>query len=186
MRSKSLIILLLSVLMLLSACTVWEKPQSAPTDPTSENSDISTAESAAISTTENTTVSTQPVEAPVKKTMLKIEIGDSVLLAELADTAAAETLKEKLTESSVTIAVSNYGDWEKVGELPWSLPAADVYTTAQLGDIMLYRGNSIVLFYGSNSWDYTKLGTIADADVDALSRILGGGDTELTLSLVNE
>ncbi len=115
--------------------------------------------------------------------MMKLEIGNAVLYAEFADTDAARALREKLTEGCVTIAVSNYGGWEKVGDLPWSLPADDVHLTAQPGDIMLYTGRSIVLFYGSNSWAYTRLGRVVDCDASALQEVLGGNENSLTLSL---
>ncbi len=122
-------------------------------------------------------------EASMKQTMLKIEMGENVLLAELADTDAARMLAEKLAEGSVTIAVSNFGGWEKVGSLPWELPAADQQLTAQPGDIMLYTGDSIVLFYGENSWAYTRLGQIISHDAEALRPVLSGSESELTLSL---
>lgn len=115
--------------------------------------------------------------------MLKIEIGNAVLYAQFADTKAAEELKNNLENGSITISVSNYGGWEKVGDLPWSLPRADVQTTAVPGDIMLYNGSSIVLFYGNNSWAYTKLGTIIDADEEIFRAALSGDETELVLSL---
>ncbi len=115
--------------------------------------------------------------------MLKIEIGSAVLYAQFADTKAAEELKNSLGNGSVTIRVSNYGGWEKVGDLPWSLPRDDVQTTAVPGDIMLYNGSSIVLFYGDNSWAYTRLGTIMDADEETLRAALSGDETEVVLSL---
>lgn len=115
--------------------------------------------------------------------MMKIEIGNAALYAELAETDAACALREKLEQGSVTIQVSNFGGWEKVGDLPWRLPASDVQTTAQSGDIMLYTGDAIVLFYGNNSWAYTRLGTIVNASAEELREVLGGQETELTLSL---
>lgn len=115
--------------------------------------------------------------------MLKIEIGNTILSAQFADTRAAEELKNDLKNGSITISVSNYGGWEKVGSLPWSLPRDDVQTTAVPGDIMLYNGSSIVLFYGNNSWAYTRLGTIVDADEETLRAALSGDETELILSL---
>ena len=118
--------------------------------------------------------------------MLKIEIGQAVLLAELADTDAARALAEKLTDGGVTISVSNFGGWEKVGDLPWDLPAVDEQLTAQPGDIMLYTGNCLVLFYGNNSWAYTRLGRIVSHDAEALRQVLGGGESQLTLSLTVE
>lgn len=175
-RNVGIVILLLAV-MLLTACTAPVEPQDAP---------LPTATDPAAPETPLTKPEKEGDEEPMKTTMMKIEIGDSVLMAEFADTVAAKTLKEKLEEGGVTIAAFNYGGWEKVGGLPWNLPASDVQTNAVLGDIMLYQGNSIVLFYGSNRWAYTRLGTIVDTDTNSLAQILGGGDSELTLSLTKE
>ncbi len=115
--------------------------------------------------------------------MMKLEIGDAVMYAEFADTDAARELQAKLAEGSVTIDVSNYGGWEKVGDLPWNLPTDDEHITAQPGDIMLYVGHSIVLFYGNNSWAYTRLGQIIEHDANELREVLGGNESRLTLSL---
>ncbi len=182
-NKRSVIVLLLTILLLLAACTAQERKTlqlqstTLPAQPTSAGSEA-----------ENPTIMTQSEaesgEESMENSMLKIEIGNAVLTAEFADTPAAQALKGKLKEDSVTVDVSNYGGWEKVGDLPWSLPASDVQTGAVPGDIMLYCGNSIVLFYGSNRWAYTRLGTIVDSDADSLARILGGNDSKLTLSLI--
>ena len=70
---------------------------------------------------------------------------------------------------------------EKVGPLGRSLPASDSQTTTQAGDIVLYQSNQIVLFYGSNSWNYTRLGSIDD--LTGWEDALGSGDVTVTLSL---
>lgn len=125
----------------------------------------------------------EPDEKKETAVMMKLEIGNAVLFAEFADTDAAHALREKLMQGSVTIDVSNYGGWEKVGDLPWPLPASDEQMTAQPGDIMLYVGHSIVLFYGNNSWAYTRLGHIVNCDVNELREVLCGNERPLTLSL---
>ena len=118
--------------------------------------------------------------------VMTIQIGDTALRAVLEENAAADGLQELLKDGPVTIAVENYGGFEKVGPLPESLPQEDTQMTAQPGDIVLYQGNSIVFLYGSNSWSYTKLGKIRDVDSGELGEILGGPETELTLSLTEE
>lgn len=122
-------------------------------------------------------------ESIVAKHFLKIEIGGHVLYAEFADSDAARELQTRLETESITIEVSNYGGWEKVGDLPWSLPSEDEQLTAVEGDIMLYVGHSIVFFYGNNSWAYTRLGTILNEDGISLKEILGGNETEMILSV---
>ena len=127
---------------------------------------------------------TDPVEEK-EEAMLKIQIGDTVLTASFADNPSAEALQDLLAEGPVTITVQNYGGFEKVGTLPQSLPRNDEQMTAQPGDIMLYQGNSIVLFHGTNTWSYTRLGTIEETGDVEFSEVLGGADTSMTLSLTS-
>lgn len=115
--------------------------------------------------------------------MLKIQIGPVVLRAALAQTAAAQTLGELLAAGPVRIPVENYGGFEKVGQLPQRLPQADHWLTARPGDILLFQGDSIVLSYGSNAWDYTRLGRIEEPAGARLAEILSGPEREITLSL---
>ena len=77
--------------------------------------------------------------------------------------------------------MSDYAGFEKVGALGTSLPTNNSQTTTQAGDIVLYQGNQIVLFYGSNSWSYTRLGKIDD--LTGWSEVLGSGDVSVTFSL---
>ena len=81
----------------------------------------------------------------------------------------------------VTIEMEDYGSFEKVGALGQSLPTENVQTTTQAGDIVLYQGNQIVLFYGSNSWSYTRLGKIDD--LTGWEQALGDADVTVTFSL---
>ena len=90
-----------------------------------------------------------------------VTVNGAVFQADFADTTGAQALKELLAQGSLTIEMDDYAGFEKVGALGRSLPASDVQTTAQLGDIVLYQGSQIVLFYGINSWSYTRLGKIA-------------------------
>lgn len=117
--------------------------------------------------------------------MLTIKIGTHTLHAVLESNPSAQALKDLLGGGPILIDVQNYGGFEKVGTLPQSLPRDDAQMTASPGDIMLYQGNSIVFFYGSNSWAYTKLGTISDYDQKELREILSGNDTVIELSVGN-
>ena len=79
----------------------------------------------------------------------------------------------------------DYGGFEKVGSLGFSMPRSDERITTSSGDVMLYQGDNIVIFYGSNSWAYTPLGRIEGLDDAALESFLqaGGGEVKITLSL---
>lgn len=112
---------------------------------------------------------------------MKIEVNGSLFTATLADNAAADALVDWVEEGPVTLELSDYAGFEKVGPLGRSLPASDSQTTTHAGDIVLYQGDQIVLFYGSNSWSYTRLGRIDD--LTGWEDALGGGDVTITLSL---
>ena len=104
---------------------------------------------------------------------------------ELARSDAARELKDRLSDGDVVFTADDYGGFEKVGSLGFSLPRSDERITTSSGDVMLYQGDNIVIFYGSNSWAYTPLGRIAGLDDAALESFLqaGGGEVKITLSL---
>ncbi|MCM1257082.1 MAG: cyclophilin-like fold protein [Roseburia sp.] len=122
-------------------------------------------------------------DGTVETDQFYIKVGESTLTAVLEDNESAETLKEFLADGPVTISASNYGGFEKVCSLGTRLPRNDSQTTTHAGDICLYNGNQIVIFYGSNSWAYTRLGRVSDADAAELEEVLSGEETEITLSL---
>ena len=101
----------------------------------------------------------------------------------LADNEAASALAELLEDGPITVGMHAYGGFEKVGPLPRALPASDAQLTTEPGDVMLYQGNQMTVFYGPNTWDYTPLGKIEGATADSLLEALGEGDVEVTLSL---
>ena len=110
-----------------------------------------------------------------------VEVGGKHFTATLEDNKAAETLAEMMQEDPVTIQMSDHGGFEKVGDLGTDLPTSNRQTTTQAGDIVLYQGNQIVIFYGSNSWSYTRLGRIDD--LTGWEETLGSGDVTVTFSL---
>lgn len=114
-----------------------------------------------------------------------ITAGDTRLTATLEDNSATAALKERLKTAPVTIDMSDYGGFEKVGDFGFNLPASDEQVTTQACDFVLYRGNRLVIFYGSNTWSYTRLGKITGVTPDELKTILGNGNVTVTLSAVN-
>ena len=97
-------------------------------------------------------------------------------------------MKARLAQGPVDIRMEDYGDMEKVGSFGFSLPRNDASTTTSPGDMVLYQGNSLVIFYGSNSWSYTRLGRLDDASTrERVLELLGGvGTVTVTLSLGTE
>ncbi len=112
-----------------------------------------------------------------------MKLGESTLTVILENNESAEALKELLADGPLTISCSNYGGFEKVCSLGTELPRNDRQITTKSGDICLYNGNQIVIFYGSNSWAYTRLGKISDMDESELEQILSGEETEITISI---
>ena len=112
---------------------------------------------------------------------MNVQVGGSTFTATLEDNAAAEALAERMEQSPVTIQMSDYAGFEKVGALETGLPAEDSRITTQAGDIVLYQGDQIVVFYGSNTWSYTLLGRIDD--LTGWGDALGAGDVTVTFSL---
>ena len=112
---------------------------------------------------------------------MNVQVGDVVFSATLEENEAVSALVEMMRESPVVIQMSDYSGFEKVGSLGISLPASNSQTTTQAGDIVLYNGNQIVIFYGSNSWSYTRLGHIDD--LTGWEDALGSGDVTVAFSL---
>lgn len=112
---------------------------------------------------------------------MKVEVGGAAFTATLEKNEAVNALVEMMEKEPVVIEMSDYAGFEKVGGLGKSLPASNSQTTTQAGDIVLYSGNQIVIFYGSNSWSYTRLGKIDD--LAGWEEALGSGDVTVTFSV---
>ena len=89
----------------------------------------------------------------------------------------------KLAAGGLTISMSMYGDFEQVGLIGENLPSDDEETVTDAGDIVLYAGNKLVVFYGSNSWEYTRLGRITDRTPEQMRELLGSGDVVITFTM---
>lgn len=113
---------------------------------------------------------------------ITLTVGNNSMTATLVDNEATQSLLDILAKGPVTINMDDYGGFEKVGALPQSLPTSNTQITTQPGDIMLYQGHNMVIFYGTNSWSYTRLGKIDGATADNVRQFLGSGSIILTLS----
>ena len=112
---------------------------------------------------------------------IKLKVNGHEYKVKLASNKATKALLKKLKKGAIKIHAHDYGDFEKVGDLGFSLPASDKYITTSVGDVVLYNGDEISLFYDSNSWEYTKLGKVQN--VNGLKKVLGSGDVTLIFSL---
>lgn len=126
-----------------------------------------------------------PTEDEKEITAMYIYINGNRLEVTLAANAAVDELVKRLKQGDITYTASDYGNFEKVGSLGFGLPASNTQITTQPGDVILYSGNQIVLFYGSNSWSYTRLGKINGYSAAQLRTLLGAGNgsSQVTISL---
>lgn len=128
------------------------------------------------------TISPEPKEVTTVDThTFYLTVEGVTFPATFADNQGAEALADLLTDGPLTLSLEDYGGFEKVGSLGQSLPTSNTHITTQSGDIVLYQGNQIVLFYGSNTWSYTPLGQVTD--LTGWQEALGHGDVTVTFSL---
>ena len=114
---------------------------------------------------------------------LQMTIGNTPVSVDWEDNEAVDALKDLCRNQPLTIQMSMYGGFEQVGPIGTSLPQNDMRTTTSAGDIVLYSGDQMVVFYGSNSWAYTRLGHITDRSAEDMTDLLSNGDTVITIIL---
>lgn len=162
MKKITFTLLLCAVLFTMTACEASQSRQNPDRQETSETDNR-------LSDEENTEM------------RMKVQAGDRTFTAILENNAAADALAEMMKKKPVVIRMSDHSGFEKVGALGKSLPADNSQITTEPGDIVLYQGNQIVIFYGSNSWNYTRLGRIDD--LTGWEEALGSGDVTVTFSM---
>ncbi|MDE6660643.1 MAG: hypothetical protein K2J93_02320 [Anaeroplasmataceae bacterium] len=118
-------------------------------------------------------------------TNMYLTIHENKVEITLSKNSSVDALIEILKQRDITFKVDDYGGFEKVGSLGFSLPTNNSEITTEPGDVILYSGNQIVLFYGSNAWSYTRLGKIEGLSTNELRTLLcaGKGSVQVTLSL---
>lgn len=109
---------------------------------------------------------------------MRMKINDIDVAVQWENNASVNALKELLP---LSVNMHMYGGFEQVGSLGHNLPRNDKRMTTSAGDIVLYSGNQIVIFYGSNTWEYTKLGKITGMNESELRDLLGKSEVILTL-----
>lgn len=160
---------LLLAILGLSACGAGESPTGSTPPPS--QSVVSQPESS----------QPQDNSSSQEEPMLKITVGDQELLATFAENSSAEEFRELLSQGPVTISMEDYGGFEKVGPLGTTLTRNDTRITTQPGDVILYQGNQITIYYGTNTWNFTRLAKINDST--DLQAKLGTGTVQVTFSL---
>lgn len=110
-----------------------------------------------------------------------MKIDDTSIDVEWENNDTVKELKEELKKGSLTIQLSKYSDFEQIGELGKTYSSSDKRLTTEVGNIMLYSGNKIVVFYGENTWKYTRIGKIKNLSKEEIKRLLSNSDVVLKL-----
>lgn len=113
---------------------------------------------------------------------MKMRINDSEVKVSWENNASVKALAKMAEDGPVTIEMSPYGGFEQVGSIGQTLPSNDTNIKTKAGDIMLYTGDQMVIFHGSNSWAYTRLGKITDKSAAELKELLGGDGVTVTVT----
>ena len=114
---------------------------------------------------------------------IKIKVNNEILEVKLEQNSSSMALIEKLKQGDIIIEADDYGNFEKVGDLGFNLPTNDIRYTTKPGDLILYQGNKITIYYNTNTWSFTKLGEVIGKSQNELINILGDGPVTLVLSI---
>ncbi len=132
--------------------------------------------------TQNTqTTTTMPQNTEAQK--MYITIDGKTESVTLAENSASEALVAKLQQTPVTVTLNSSGGFEIWGALGFSLPTSNEQINAQPGDVILYNGSNICIFYGTNSWSYTRLGKIDNLTASELKAFLKAGESDISITL---
>ena len=122
-------------------------------------------------------------ELKQKESEIVMTINGTPVTVEWEDNETVSTLREAVRDNPLTIQMSMYGGFEQVGSLGMNLPRNDTRITTEPGDVILYSGNQLVVFYGSNTWAYTRLGHITDKTQAELRELLSNGNVTIVISM---
>ena len=114
---------------------------------------------------------------------MRIQVGDTVFTATLAENSTVEAFKALLADGPLTLHMHDFANMEKGADLDVTLPENNEQMNTQAGDIILFQGRTFVIYYDTNSWSLTPIGKIDNVDPQALRAALGEGDVTVTLSL---
>ena len=198
MKKIICMVLLITVLLTITACGDSEVKQSVNTEqenstvlPDAESEEVQgyESETGTVQTSETQTEA-QPVEAArenaeqeAAEMKMKVQVGDHVFTATLAENSSVDALRELMADGALTLDMSDYANMEKGADLGVTLSQNNVQMNTQAGDIILYQGRTLAIYSDTNSWSLTPIGKIGNVDAEELREALGTGDVTVTLSL---
>ena len=173
----------IAIFLLFSACS--SDASSSPTGASVAGASQATANEPRSSVSKAQSVNSSSSEvseepAPMK---LKIHVNDTTFTATLNGNSSAKALVELLQKGDLTLDMEDFSNFEKVADLPVTLPRNDTPTDTDAGDLILYLGKRIVIYYDKNSWNFTPLGKIDNVNKKRLKQILGDGNAIVTFSV---
>jgi hypothetical protein len=157
--------LLSLIVFLFAACS-----SDAASSPTQADSKVTSTQTDKTATTENSM-------------KLKIRVNDTTFTATLEENSLTKALVEFLQQGDLTLDMEDFSNFEKVADLPKSFPRNDQQIDTDAGDLILYLGKRIVIYYDKNSWNFTRLGKIDNVNKARLKQILGKGNATVTFSV---
>ena len=122
-----------------------------------------------------------PQQSKEEENVFYITVNGHTLTADFADNSSALAFRELLSEGALTVSMDDYGGFEKVGSLGTTLPRNDSRITTEPGDVILYQGSRITIYYDKNSWNFTRLGKVRDMTQAQLREALGAGEGEVEI-----
>ena len=173
MRILSIVTLMLALMAVPSCSGGDEQPLTDTTTP----ADTAATESTVSSET------TEAAKTPAAENVFYAHIGETTLEIEAADNSSAEAFMALLGAGELTVEMSDYGNFEKVGSIGSTLVTNDERITTEPGDVILYQGSSITIYYDTNTWTFTRLGRVVGVTRDELKAILGENDVSVTFAL---
>ena len=187
--------ILLAVALVLSGCTSGSVSPFSFVDRTNAPEDTGSpgdfAESIDLSSEKNDQTAdhadrAEPGTAEGDQPMIYAHVNGKALKILAAENSSADAFLDLLKAGDVTVDMHDYGSFEKVGSLGTSLPRNDEQITTEPGDVILYQGDQITIYYDVNSWSFTRLGKVQDLSQAELKEILGDGNVTITFSLRDE
>ena len=174
MNRKKIISVILTLLLLLACVTACQAASPGQTtDPETSQAEEMTGNE----------MQSEPDPAAGEETMIYAHIGDKTLTIKPESNSSARAFVELLQSGSLTVDMHDYGGFEKVGPLGTTLPTNDERITTEPGDVILYQGNQITIYYDTNTWSFTRLGKVQGMAPEEIRDALGNGDPTVVFSL---
>ncbi len=184
MKTNKWILLLAAAVLLICLAACGSEKAESTTTPNAAAAQENSTESGTAEHSEDAASepeASNETEIQAEETM-HLFIGDTEVLVAWEDNETVSALIDLVKAGPLVIDMSMYGGFEQVGSIGISLPKNDKQTTTEAGDIVLYSGDQIVVFYGSNSWAYTRLGRITDKSAEEMAALLGSGNVVLKIT----